>query len=104
MPIPKDHISLLIADGRRAVEWKLGLQKEGVRAQAIETSGSEAAKGDFWLVVPKEDRFVGQRFVTEVLAGRRELPRSAPVSGPLLWGAWIIVLSIAGLFVAALLS
>ena len=104
MAIPKDHISLLIADGRRAKEWQLGLSGQGLRAQAIKTSGSDAAKGDYWLVVPLAERFAGQRFVTDVLAGRADLPRSAPFSGPLLWGAWAIVLALVAVFGVALLG
>ncbi len=100
--IPRTHISLLIADGRRAKEWRLGLRKQGLNAAALETSGSDAAKGDYWLIVPKEERVRGQQFVSDVLAGKAELPRSAPVSGPLLWGATAIVLLMAVFVLAAI--
>ena len=102
--VPPNHISLLIADGRRAKEWELGLRREGLDARRIETSGSEAAKGDFWLVVPDEQRFAAQRFVSEVLAGKQELPTAAPVGGPLLWGAAVIVLAMLAFVVAAIFS
>ena len=102
--VPPNHISLLIADGRRALEWELGLRREGLSARRIETSGSEAAKGDYWLVVPEGERFAAQRFVSEVLAGNRELPTSAPVGGPLLWGAAAIVAGVVAFVVAAILS
>jgi len=104
MAIPKDHISLLIADGHRARQWQLGLSKQGLNARAIETSGSCAAKGDYWLVVPSEERFAGQRFVSDVLAGRADLPQVARIRGPLLWGASIIVIAVLGLVVAAILT
>lgn len=102
--LPPNHISLLIANGRRAKEWRLGLRKEGFDAQSIPTSGSDAAKGDFWLAVPEEERFGAQRFVSDVLAGKRSLPKSAPVSGPLLWGAGIIVVAMLAFAIAAILS
>ena len=102
--VPPHHISLLIADGRRAKEWRMGLRREGLDAQRIPTSGSDAAKGDYWLVVPELQQKTGQRFVSDVLAGKRSLPASAPVTGPLLWGAAAIVLALVGLAVAALLS
>lgn len=102
--VPPNHISLLIADGNRAKEWELGLKREGLSARRIETSGSEAAKGDYWLVVAEEERFAAQRFVSDVLAGKRELPKSAPVGGPLLWGAGVIVLAMLAFVVAAILS
>ena len=102
--VPPNHISLLIADGRRAKDWELGLQREGLSARRIETSGSEAAKGDYWLVVSEKERFAAQRFVSDVLAGKRQLPTSAPVGGPLLWGAGVIVMAVLGLVVAAILS
>jgi hypothetical protein len=102
--LPPKHISLLIADGRRAKEWELGLRKESLTARRIQTSGSDAAKGDFWLVVPDEERLAAQRFVSDVLAGKRDLPRAAPVTGPLLWGAAIIVVAMAAFLVAALFS
>jgi hypothetical protein len=102
--VPPNHISLLIANGRRAQEWRMGLRREGLDAQRIETSGSDAAKGDYWLVVPEEQRFTGQRFVSDVLAGKRELPASAPVSGPLLWGAGVIVLAMLAFLLAAIFS
>lgn len=82
----------------------MGLRKEGFTAQSIETSGSDAAKGDFWLVVPEEERFAAQRFVSDVLAGKRALPTSAPVSGPLLWGAGVIVFGMLAFLLAAILS
>ena len=102
--VPANHISLLIADGRRAKEWDLGLRREGLHARKIQTSGSDAAKGDYWLVVPEEQRFEAQRFVSDVLAGKRELPKAAPVEGPLLWGAAVIVLAMVAFLVAALFS
>lgn len=102
--VPANHISLLIADGRRAKEWDLGLRREGLDAKKIQTSGSDAAKGDYWLVVPEEQRFEAQRFVSEVLAGKRKLPTAAPVGGPLLWGAAVIVLAMAAFFLAAIFS
>jgi len=102
--VPPKHISLLIADGRRAKEWEMGLRAQGLAGRRIETSGSDAAKGDYWLVVPETQRFAAQRFVSDVLAGSQSLPTSAPVSGPLLWGAAAIVLAVVGLIVAALLS
>ncbi len=102
--LPPNHISLLIADGRRAKEWDLGLRREGLDSRQIETSGSDAAKGDYWLVVPKEQRPAAQRFVSDVLAGKRKLPTAAPVSGPLLWGASIIVLALVAFLVAAIFS
>ena len=82
----------------------MGLRKEGLHARRIETSGSDAAKGDYWLVVPEEERFVAQRFVSDVLAGKRDLPSSAPLSGPLLWGAAIIVLAMTALLIAAIFA
>lgn len=82
----------------------MGLRREGLDARHIETSGSDAAKGDFWLVVPEEQRFAAQRFVTDVLAGKRTLPASAPVSGPLLWGAGIIVFAMLAFMAAVLFS
>ena len=82
----------------------MGLGRQGLRVQQIATSGSEAAKGDFYLVVPESERLAGQRFVSDVLAGRQDLPRTAPVNGALLWGATAIVLAIVGLLVAGLLS
>ena len=81
----------------------MGLHRQGLQVQQIAISGSEAAKGDFYLVVPASEQVAGQRFVSDVLAGKQDLPRSAPVSGPLLWGATAIVLAIVGLLVAALL-
>ncbi len=102
--VPAHHTSLLIANGRRAKEWRMGLARQGLRVQQIATSGSDAAKGDFYLVVPEAERFAGQRYVSDVLAGSVQLPRSAPVSGPLLWGAWLIVLALLGLLVSALFS
>jgi hypothetical protein len=102
--VPPNHISLLIANGRRAKEWRMGLRREGFDAQSIETSGSDAAKGDFWLVVPEEQRFAAQRFVSDVLAGKRSLPASAPVSGPLLWGAGVIVAAMLAFVLAAIFS
>lgn len=102
--VPPNHISLLIADGSRARQWALGLSREGFDARRIETSGSEAAKGDYWLVVPESQRIAAQRFVSEVLAGKRDLPKSAPVRGPLLWGAAVIVLAMLALVFAAIFS
>ncbi len=102
--VPANHISLLLADGRRAKEWELGLRREGLNARRIETSGSDAAKGDYWLVVPEDESFVAQRFVSDVLAGKRELPTSAPVSGPLLWGAAVIVFGMLAFVAAAILG
>ena len=102
--VPPGHISLLIADGRRAKAWGMGLRKEGLHARRIETSGSDAAKGDYWLVVPEEERFAAQRFVSDVLAGKRDLPSSAPLSGPLRWGAAIIVLAMTAFLVAAIFT
>jgi hypothetical protein len=102
--VPPNHVSLLIASGRRAKEWRMGLRRQGFAAQSIETSGSDAAKGDFWLVVPEEQRFPAQRFVSDVLAGKQSLPASAPVSGPLLWGAAVIVLAMLALTLVALFS
>ena len=80
----------------------MGLRQEGLHARRIETSGSDAAKGDYWLVVPEGERFAAQRFVSDVLAGKRDLPTSAPLSGPLLWGASIIVLAMVAFVVAAI--
>lgn len=102
--VPPKHISLLIADGRRAREWELGLRGEGLDAKRVATSGSEAAKGDYWLVIPEEQRFAGQRFVSDVLAGKRDLPRSAPVGGALMWGAALIVFGMIAAIVAGLLG
>ncbi len=102
--VPAKHISLLIADGRRAREWELGLRGEGLRASRRPTHGSDAAKGDYWLVIPEEQRFAGQRYVSDVLANKRELPKSAPVGGPLLWGAAAIVVAMVTFVVAGLLS
>lgn len=82
----------------------MGLGRQGLRVQQIATSGSEAAKGDFYLVVPESEQLAAQRFVSDVLAGKKELPHAPPVSGPLLWGATAIVLAIVGLLLAALLS
>ena len=65
---------------------------------------SDAAKGDFWLVIPESQQLAGQRYVSAVLAGKRDLPRSAPVRGPLLWGAALIVGALAALVIAGLLS
>ena len=102
--VPTNHISVLIADGRRAKEWELGLRKQGLAGQRIETSGSDAAKGDYWLVVPDSERLAAQRFVSDVLSGKQNLPASAPVGGPLLWGAGVIVFAVLALLVASLLS
>lgn len=102
--VPPNHISLLIADGRRAVSWELGLRREGLQVQRIATTGSDAAKGDYWLVVPKSEKARGQRFISNVLAGKSTLPATAPVSGPLLWGAAAIVLALAAITLAAALS
>lgn len=102
--IPRNHVSLLIASGRRAKEWKMGLAREGLRVQQIAIVGSDAAKGDFYLVVPESERLAGQRYVSAVLAGTIDLPRSAPVSGALMWGAILIVVAMIGLVLAALLS
>ncbi len=102
--VPPNHISLLIADGRRAREWELGLRGEGLKAVRRPTHGSDAAKGDYWLVIPEEERFAGQRYVSDVLAGRRELPRSAPIGGPLMWGAALIVVAMVTFVVVGLLS
>lgn len=81
----------------------MGLAREGLKVQQIAISGSEAAKGDFYLVVPEVEQLAGQRYVSAVLAGKIDLPRSAPVTGPLIWGATLIVLAMAGLVLAALL-
>ena len=102
--VPRNHISLLIADGRRAREWELGLRGEGLHAKRTPTRGSDAAKGDYWLVIPEAEQLAGQRYVSSVLAGKKDLPKSAPVGGPLLWGAALIVLALLALVVAALLS
>ncbi|MCP4448313.1 MAG: hypothetical protein GY811_23680 [Myxococcales bacterium] len=102
--VPPNHISLLIADGRRAREWELGLRGEGVEARRLATRGSDAAKGEFWLVVPELQRLAGQRYVSAVLAGKRDLPRSAPLGGGLLWGAALIVLAMAAFVIAGLLT
>ena len=102
--LPRNHISLLIADGRRAREWELGLRGEGLDAVRTATRGSDAAKGDYWLVIPEAQQLAGQRYVSSVLAGKRDLPRSAPIGGPLMWGATLIVLALIALLVAALLS
>lgn len=82
----------------------MGLARQGLAVQQIATSGSEAAKGDFWLVVPESERLAGQRYVSEVLAGKAVLPRASALTGPLLWGATAIVIGIFALLVAALLS
>tara|TARA_R110002073_G_scaffold323204_1_gene500316 strand:+ start:19925 stop:20236 length:312 start_codon:yes stop_codon:yes gene_type:complete len=102
--LPRNHISLLIADGRRAREWELGLKGEGLKAKRIPTHGSDAAKGDYWLVIPEAQQLAGQRYVSSVLAGKRELPKSAPVGGALMWGATLIVLALLALIVAGLAS
>lgn len=102
--VPPNHISLLIADGRRAREWELGLRREGLDARRMATHGSDAAKGDYWLVIPTMQQLAGQRFVSEVLAGKRQLPASAPVGRGLVWGAGLIVLGVVGVIVAGLLG
>ena len=102
--IPPNHIRLLISDGRRAREWELGLRAEGLDARRLPTHGSDAAKGDFWLVIPQSQQLAGQRYVTAVLAGKRDLPLSAPIRGPLMWGAALIVLAMAAFVLAGLLS
>lgn len=102
--VPPNHIRLLIASGRRAREWELGLRRQGIAAERLATRGSEAAKGDFWLVVPELQQLAGKRYVTDVLAGRQNLPRSAPVQGPLMWGVALIVFAVVALLLAGLLS
>ncbi len=102
--VPPNHISLLIADGRRAKQWTIGLKREGLDVECIETSGSDAAKGDYWLVVPTRQKSEGQRFVSEVLSGKCELPSVAPVRGWLLWGAALIVLALAAVVAAGLFA
>lgn len=102
--VPPNHISLLIADGRRAKEWELGLRREGLDARRLATHGRDAAKGDYWLVIPAMEQLAGQRFVSDVLAGKRQLPKSAPVTGGLVWGAGLIVLAVLAVIVAGLLG
>lgn len=101
--LPAKHISLLIANGKRAKEWELGLKHAGFHAQCISTSGSDGAKGDYWLAVPSDERVFAQKFVTRVLAGEQTLPKLSPIQGPLLWGAGVIVFGMFAFFVAALI-
>jgi len=93
---------VVIADDRRARQWERGLLRVGLRARLQATRGSDAEKGEYWVMVPRSQERAAQHYVSKVLAGQSELPRVAVVRGPLLWGAFVIVFLLAALLVATM--
>lgn len=99
--LPSKHTSLIIADGRRARAWESGMRRSGLSVKRVDTAGPDSEQGAFYLVVPNSQLKEGQRYVSEVLAGKRSLPSVAPIGGVLLLGAGLIVLSMVVLLASA---
>ena len=96
-------VRLLLSNAQRIREWQAGLEAEGFHPEVYETRGEEAHKEDYSLWVPQSESFAAKRFVSDVLAGKRELPVAVRLSSPLMMAATLIVVAVAGLVLASLI-
>lgn len=88
--LPKGYEGLVVADTRRALAWERGLERAGFDVVRVETTGADAAKGDWQIAVTRADAPAAKAFVSEVVRGDRELPRPVLLSR----SAWISLIAI----------
>lgn len=80
MAPPPGYTGLLIADTRRAQQWKLGLSRAGFESTIVDTKGVDTEKGDCQVCVASEDAGGARGFMTEVLRGDVSLPHVSAIS------------------------
>lgn len=96
--IPEGYRRILLADTQRALQWERGLQRKGIAALRIESTGPDAQKGTWTIVVPAPDEHAAKAFVTAVLNDREGLPQASIFPA---WGLKALLAALA--LVAALL-
>jgi len=94
---------LLIADTRRAAEWMAALESAGIDARRVEALGADAEKAEWQILVSTGQVSRARKLVSDVVAGRKSLPRQlllgrsawvaigailAVIAGLLLLGGW----------------
>lgn len=80
MALPAGFVSLLIADQRRAEQWRLGLARAGFEARVVDTAGIDREKGDCHVCVAGEDASGARTFMSEVMRGDATLPHVSKLS------------------------
>ena len=80
MSLPVGYRSILIADTRRAEQWKRGLHKAGFDVVLAETQGHDVEKGSWEIGVVASQTSDANAMVSAVLRGDRKLPLVSTLS------------------------
>ncbi|MBW2733720.1 MAG: hypothetical protein JRH20_15135, partial [Deltaproteobacteria bacterium] len=78
---------------RRAAEWLAALEDAGIDARRVEARGAEADKAEWQILVSTKQLSVARKLVSDVVAGRKSLPRQF-LFGRSVWVAIGVILAV----------